>query len=335
MSTAAITLQVSLSPIDYPHARHILPHQLRQWAGQVADVLLVTDTHKVKMGRFAEGWEKNRGPLADLTAELSARYPNVQAVDVDFGPEATKRVSDGFFGGRPVPPKDVRGAPIYPYYWALAAAPQDIVLHVDSDMLFGGGSQQWAREAVAAFEADPDILFCSPLPGPPTRDGSLPGQPKAVPYRTAPHAFRFAGMSTRIFCLSKRRFAERARAITPRRPGVRGTARAVFTGNPLADLAENGLADAMRREHMYRVDFLGAGPGMWSLHPPMRGAEFYARLPALIDRVESGDVPDAQRGHYNIEDAFFDWSSARAARAARPWWIRVGLWATGNPFRSH
>jgi len=333
MSPAAVTLQVSLSPIDYPFARLILPHQLRQWAGQVADVLLVTDTHKVKMGRFAEGWEKHRGPLADLTAGLSAQYPNVRAVDVDFGPEATKRVSDRYFGGRPVPPKDLRGTPVYPYYWALDASPQDIVLHIDSDMMFGGGSQLWASEAVALFDAEPDMLFCSPLAGPPTRDGSLPGQPAAAPYGAKPNAFRFAGVSSRIFCLSKRRFAERIHEVKPRPLGIRGTARAVLQRNPRADMTENVLSEAMRHARMYRVDFLGTGPGMWSLHPPLRGEEFYAQLPTLISRIESGDVPDAQRGFYNIEDVFFDWSSARAARAARPWWIRLAVWATGNPHR--
>jgi hypothetical protein len=39
---------------------------------------------------------------------------------------------------------------------------------------------------------------------------------------------------------------------------------------------------------------------MWSLHPLDRSQRFYERLPALIERVEAGDVPDDQRGHYDV-----------------------------------
>jgi len=328
-----VTFQVNLAPADFPHARHTLPHQLRQWAGQVDEFLLTTDLHRVKHGHFGEGWHERQAPLAALVAECSATHPNVRALDVDYDADASRRVSHAFFRGHPVPPKDLRGAPIYPYYFGLEAAKNDIVIHIDSDMMFGGGSQTWVKEAVALFESDTNVLTCSPLPGPPTRDGTLPGQPAATPYAGLPTAFQFHWFSTRIFALSKRRFADRIGGVKPRGPKLRGAIRAALQGNPMADLAENVFSDAMVGVGMYRVDFLGAGNGMWSLHPPFRSAAFYEQLPDLIARIESGDVPDAQRGHYDITDALFDWSSARAAKRRKPWWVRLGLWATGNPYR--
>ncbi len=328
-----VTFQINLAPADFPHARHTLPHQLRQWAGQVDEVLLVTDLHRVRHGHFGEAWHERRAPLAELISDCAAQYPNVRACDVDYGTDATRRVSEAFFHGRPVPAKDLRGAPIYPYYFGLDAATHDVVIHIDSDMMFGGGSRTWVAEALALFAADRNVLTCSPLAGPPTRDGTLPAQPAALRYAGAPGAFRFSWFSTRIFALSKRRFAERIEGVLPRRPDFRGTVRALLQGNPTADLAENVLSDAMVGANMYRVDFLGTGPGMWSLHPPFRSPAFYEQLPTLIARIESGDVPEGQRGCYDINDSLFDWSAARAAKRRKPWWVRLGLWATGNPYR--
>lgn len=328
-----VTFQVNLAPADLPHARHTLPHQLRQWGGQVDEFLLTTDLHRVKHGHFGEGWDERRAPLAQLIADLAAEFPNIRALDVDYSPASSRRVSDMFFRGRPVPPKDLRGAPIYPYYFGLEAARNDVVIHIDSDMMFGGGSQTWVGEALELFASDPQVLTCSPLAGPPTRDGTLPGQAAAVRYDGLPGAFRFSWFSTRIFALSKSRFTQRIGGVEPRRPEWRGAIRAVLQGNPMADLAENVFSDAMAAAGMYRVDFLGQGNGMWSLHPPYRSAAFYEQLPDLIARIESGDVPDAQCGYYDIKDALFDWSTARAAKRRKPWWVRVGLWATGNPYR--
>jgi hypothetical protein len=328
-----VTFQVNLAPADLPHARHTLPHQLRQWGGQVDEFLLVTDLHRVRHGHFGEGWEERRAPLAALIADCASAHPNIRAIDVDYAADAARRVSDAFFRGRPVPAKDLRGAPIYPYYFGLEAAANDVVIHIDSDMMFGGGSQTWVTEALALFAADPKVLTCSPLPGPPTRDGSLPGQTAAVRYPELPSAFQFHWFSTRIFALSKQRFTASIGGVEPRRPKLRGAIRAALQGNPMADLAENVFSDAMVRAGMYRVDFLGAGAGMWSLHPPYRSAAFYEQLPSLIARIESGDVPDEQRGYYDITDSLFDWSTARAAKRRKPWWVRLGLWATGNPYR--
>jgi len=332
-----VTFQVNLAPADFPHARHTLPHQLRQWSSQVDEFLLTTDLHRVRHGHFGEGWAERRAPLAALIADCAAQFPNIRALDVDYGAAAAGRVSEAFFRGRPVPSKDLRGAPIYPYYFGLEAARNDFVIHIDSDMMFGGGSQTWVQEALDLFTVDPNVLTCSPLAGPPTADGTLPGQPAATKYEWLPTGlnfnFKFNWFSTRIFALSKRRFRDRIGGVEPRRPELRGAIRAALQGNPIADLAENVFSDAMVAAQMYRVDFLGTGNGMWSLHPPYRSAAFYEQLPELIARIESGDVPDAQRGYYDINDALFDWSSARAAKRRKPWWVRLGLWATGNPYR--
>ena len=81
--------------------------------------------------------------------------------------------------------------------------------------------------------------------------------------------------------------------------------------------AEASLSAAMKRAGLVRIDFLGEEPGLWSLHPPYRNAEFYERLPELIKAIEQGEVPEGQLGDYDMNDSMVDWSSAR-----KPAWRR-------------
>ncbi len=80
----------------------------------------------------------------------------------------------------------------------------------------------------------------------------------------------------------------------------------------------------MQRHHLHRVEFLGEPPGMWSLHPPYRSPNFYESLPDLIQRIESGNIPEAQRGDHDVNDSLIDWSSARNALIQNRWWKRLG-----------
>lgn len=325
-----VTLQISLAPSDFPHARHILPHQLRQWADQVQEILLVVDLHRSPNSRFAVAWEERRPLLDRLVTDCAARYPHARVVEVDYGEAAARGVADRWFRGQRVPVKDLRGGPFYSYFFALDAARHDLVLHADSDILFGGGAPRWTDDALALMDADEHVLTTSPFPGPPTADGTLHNQP-ATRYPGASLAYRFGHVSTRVFALSRSRFAARIGGLHASRPGPRGLVRAMLQHQPLYDMPENILSRAMRDHDLVRVDLLGTSPGMWTLHPPHRSALFYDQLPALIDRVERGDIPDGQRGCYDINDSLIDWSSARAAIRARPWWQRLAKRAMGNP----
>jgi hypothetical protein len=122
MSTeSGITLQINLAPTDLPHAKHILPHQLRQWAGQVDEVLLVVDMHRSR-GRFAEGWKERLPGLQMLIEYCCARYGHAHAREVDYSTDVAASISDLFFGGQLVPTKDCKGGPFYSYFFGLYAA---------------------------------------------------------------------------------------------------------------------------------------------------------------------------------------------------------------------
>ncbi len=313
-----VTLQISLAPTDYWHACVLLPHQLRAWRSQTAEVLLSVDLHR-SAGRFAARWNEGRDRLTAFLQTLEG----VRVVPVDYGAAAMARVAAEFFGGQSIPAKDFRGGPYYSYFYGLAEARHPHVLHADSDMFFGGGSPTWLAEATGHMERHPEVLFAAPLPGPPAPDGRLRSQ-KAEAEPGAEHTFRFDTMSTRLFLVDRRRFQKSVGALPPRRPpALRNNLKALIEGNPPADLPEHLFTSAMRARGLVRREFLGAAPGMWSLHPPYRCADFYDKLPELVRRVEAGDVPEAQRGDHDINDSLVDWSEARAALAGNRWWKRL------------
>jgi hypothetical protein len=75
---------------------------------------------------------------------------------------------------------------------------------------------------------------------------------------------------------------------------------------PGYELPERLIGEAMAAAGLCRVDFLGHPPGMWSLHPREKPARFYAQLPGLIAKIETGDVTDQQRGFYDIDDSMLN-----------------------------
>lgn len=311
LSRTPVTLQINLAPTDLPHAVHILPHQLRQWGGQVDEVLFVLDLHR-SLGKFADGWEERLPGIRRLIDDCCMAHPRARAVEVDYAPEAKAAVERYFFAGETMPAKDYRGAPYYAYFFALAAAANDFVLHLDSDMLFGGGSQTWAREALEVLEGRADVLACNPLPGPPTPDGTLRSQ--TLPRQPGDAlAFRSPAVSARLFLLDRRRITN----LRVERPTAKESLGARVDGNPPFLPAEDVISRMMARCRLGRIDFVGDDPGMWAVHPPYRSATFYERLPALVAEIERGDIPDEQRGFHDVEDCLVDWSDVRPSPRRR------------------
>src|ERR1700677_2566349 len=317
----AATLETTRAPTDPPQAVDILPHQLRQWGAQVQEIMFTFDLHRTAHGgRFADGWEERRAPMRELLDELCAAHPGARVAEVDYSPEKMREVAAAFTGEASMPAKNTNGAPISPYFYGLHEASNDLILHLDSDVMFGGASQTWIAEASELLASNPDVLVCNPLPGPPRADGTLVRE-SAPRFEHASPAYSFKTVSSRLFFTDRRRLRERLfplRLLGPVR--LVSAVKARMHGNPPYRAPELSISAVMAKAGLYRVDFLGAAPGMWSLHPPYRSEEFYRELPNLIERIENGDVPDAQRGDYDLNDSMLDWSRARRRRMMRRLW---------------
>jgi hypothetical protein len=306
----ATTLQINLAPTDLPHLIHTLPHQLRQLGDQVDEILLTIDLHR-SSGRYATAWEERLPGFLKFVDDVCAIYPKVRSHEVDYSNEEMARVSAQFFGGKTIPAKDWMGAPFYAYFSGFYHARHNYIFHIDSDMLFGGGCQTWISDAVQLMQTRPEILACSPLPGPPTHDGSLRSQ-TLIPEPYTSLAFRAHGISTRVIFLDRERMISQLAPLSLIRPPLLRNLQSHLEGNASNVIAAEGvLSAAMQQKGLMRMDFLGQSPGMWSVHPPYRSALFYESLPLLIQRIESGEVSDGQRGDHDLNDSMIDWSSVR------------------------
>ena len=324
------TAQLNLHPNDIALVPHLLPHQIRVWGPQVDRVHVTLDTHGSVAGHYrADGMAEKLAAMRELLAGIASAEPKVVIDDVDPSPDARRAVAQAFFGRNDVPLKAWHGGPFYSYLYGLYCANADAIVHFDGDMLFGGGSPVWLDQALGVLNATADALFVGPMPGPPRDDGAVLGHGEH--WRGVRHeplnglgfpAHRFSTVSTRIAVLSPRLLRERLGGPIPwRAPDLRRRLHARLLGNPPDTLnLERSLSVTMAERGLSRIDLLGSGAGMWSLHPPYRSPEFLARLPEFVARVEAGDVPDGQRGRYDLGEPWIDWSAARTAKSrARRW----------------
>ncbi len=327
--TVRSALQINLHPLDARLVAHTLKHQLEAWSGQVDRVVLTVDTKRSRNGRYhGAAYEENRRRLFAEIERMARRFPKLEVAEVDYAPAAREAVRQRYFAtSGDYPEKAYDGGPFHAYFYGLLKADADYVVHMDGDMLFGGGSQSWLDEAIDWFANEPAALFVSPLPGPPRPDGSLanphkpftrfaPVPPERLP--AAYPAYRFRGVSTRIFVLDQRRFDARVGALDIVRPNAMQRLRArLYRQPPLALPAEVVLTAALARHRLCRIDFLGTGPGMYSLHPPYRSELFYRELPRLIARIVANDIPMEQRGDYDLNAGMIDWTDARRQKTSK------------------
>jgi hypothetical protein len=310
-----VSLQINLAPGDYPLMQHLLPHQLNQLQAQVDEIILTVDTQPGK-GRFAEGWFKYKDSLdLFLKMVIEPKYP-VKIIPVDYTPAIKQQVAQYFFGKDNMPVKDFRGGPFYAYFFGLYTAVNNFVFHLDSDMFLGGGSKQWIAEALQYFNTDPACFVMAPLPGPPRADDILVGQ--QVINKPAPFTWQLEGMSTRIFLMDKSKF--KTNKLVLARPSLRNLVKAIVEKHNPADLPEHLIQTFIKTHNLKRIDFLGSGEGMWSLHPPYRTAAFYNQLSEIIKQVENNVLPQKQQGFYDLIDEICDWTDAREKLKNNRWW---------------
>jgi hypothetical protein len=306
-----VIAQISAHPLDVRHMEHLLAHQIRVWSPMVDRIHLTIDTHQSKNGRYrAENYNASYDRLKLLTAEAQKTCANLVVEEVDYHPATKRWVGECFFG-QDIPVKAWDGGPFYSYFYALAQAYARYVIHLDSDMLFGGGSRVWVMDAVKAFRDRPDIDIIAPFPGPPHPAGEIYGHHGEYRYEQSlpPLAYRHQDVSTRCFMIDLKRL-NRFPLLEPSRGRK---IKSLIQGNePVVLEAETCMTQALIRRGSYRLDMLGGQNGLWSLHPPYRSEHFYQQLPQLIEAVEAGKVADGQRGHYDLNDSMIDWSSARA-----------------------
>ena len=307
-----VTLQINVTADDLKHCKYLLYHQLDLFCTQVNEVLLTYDSQPRKILN-EDIFAKNTSDFRAFIDELVPKYNNVRVHEIDYSQDTIDKITETFYK-RTIPTHDYRGAPIYGYLFGIYEARNDYVIHLDSDMFFGGMSKTWIKEAVELLESDDQILSVSPLPGPPHPEKKLVKQIPYFNYKNKEYYFGFHSLSTRIFLCNRKNLFGQLRF---HRPKLRDWAFSIYEKLPGVETLEITIEKYMQRANLIRIDFKGEDPGLWSIHPSYRSDEFYTKIPEMIDRVVKNDVPESQLGYYDFSMDFIDWSDALARYADR------------------
>lgn len=310
MSTSRlpISVQINLAPSDATVSASLLRKQIIKLYPYIHEIVLTLDTHRGK-GRFAEGWLAGRERIQRILSDAILEFPSVRVQEVDYSEKGLELVRK-YFKYPPRPTRDYRGGPHYVYFYGLASCRNDLVFHLDGDIILGGQALSWLRMAIRALK-NPAILAVSTLPGPPSEDGALKQEVEMEDRRKLRYCFN--GLSTQVFMLSRARLSKVAfNSWAP----MRFFPKACMRGQSWYELPEVVVSSYMKRYGLKRMDFGGHGR-FFTLHIPYKSQRLFAALPEIIERVERSLIPAEQSGFYDLHDSLFDFAEERAALARR------------------
>ena len=286
------TLSMLTGPADAPFIGMTLPHLLRMCAYDFRDVIIVVDDLP-KEGRNADA----AGDLLITLNRMQDEGIVSRILRLSTVHDRDRQLSEKYFGRVLPSARDRRGIPLLGWVAGLDEARTDFVVHFDSDMLLHQRpGHSWLTDAMAVMRRDSSAMFVAPRPGPPTVDGGLRGQYVAPTYDEDGN-FRFKQFSSRRFLVSKRRFdalLPTPLLYTSRRDRV---LMGLGFGNAV-QMWEECVSAVLRRSSYYRVHL--ANSNAWSVHCKDHSPRWLAALPSILARVEAGEFPEAQAGHYDL-----------------------------------
>lgn len=274
------------SPLDVQFAKYTLTHLLKMSAYRFREVIAVADDlpRRTISDRHPATLESFSALLRELQdTGLITRCIHLSAVSHN------EELARKHFGSRVLALRDGRGIPLFGWIAGIEAANTEFVVHCDSDMLLHQRGHSWIDEGIGLIEADPLVMFVSPLPGPPTPDGTFPAQ--QIPFTfDIEGRLRFATtFSSRMFLLKKSRFE----TMLPTRLLSFQT-----TGGNYVCTWEKSVSSTLSLSRFCRVHL--RTENAWLMHCLDRSSDWLNLLPSIIEKVEEGSYPPSQAGYFDL-----------------------------------
>jgi hypothetical protein len=305
-----LTVQINLSPGDIGYAELTVPRLVAAHRGQAVEALAVVDCVRPQRTRTVD--PDRQFPEPEYTARVQAicgvaetlrargcfdRVEYLRPGDPVLARTA-RRYLRWFVRGN----KDHRAVALIAYAAGLELARTQYVVHYDADMLlYQAPGYAWAAEAIARLQRHPAAVMATPRVSPPFL--RIPGEPDGPsrhrgddPALRVEGGWRLQWFSTRCFLVDRAR-------LEPYLPLVQGRLLAevvlrMVLGRSYPPALETLLHRRISPAGGWRLDL--DSEQAWLLHPAEKSARFLALLPALLDAVGAGHVPDEQRGWENL-----------------------------------
>ena len=149
-------------------------------------------------------------------------------------------------------------------------------------------------------------MSAAPHPGPPAPDGGIYQRPSAK-WNHDDGFLAFKTWTGRRYLIDTERFQEFLPIRLTHCPWKKRLRR-WLRGKGTANTWESHIKTALAESRYYRADL--DTPHAWTLHCKSRGKPFEDALPQIIERIERGEFPAQQAGHYNLKLDLWQHSSA-------------------------
>jgi len=329
-----ITLQINLSPGDISYANLTVPELVRLHRSAVREVVGVVDVCKPGRTkavdpevRFPEPTFSERVEKIIAIAEgLKSQGVLDRLVVLRPGNEIHELCKKKYLRNLVSHTHDWSGCALTAYLSAFEVVDTKYLLHYDADMLLyqAPGREDWSVTAKRWIESPPAgeekefVVAASPRHSPPfVPQGSpedLPERVCGVPTRPVPGGWLDNWFSTRCFLIHRPRLFETLPLLRGR-VLIEHLARVALRKSwPLSP--EVMMHHAIGRAQKGRRLLLG-DQDVWLLHPAQKPAEYLALLPAIMDSIRRGVVPEGQRGYANIALSLWQEFLAKEVPAAQ------------------
>lgn len=302
-----ITLQINLSPGDINYAELTVP----ALASKHADIkkrLLVVDCCRPQKTKFVnpdvmfpeEKFKQRVERIIGISQKLLNEGHMTDVYYLKPGDPLFRKLSKKYLRGV-YSETHASGGTANMGYWAAIELPDTrYVLHYDGDMMLHQDKQfLWTDEAMKYLKQNEHAVIATPRTCPPVADETfdLPSVHEGRPIESFNDYWINDWFSTRCFLMDRERLAKFLPLI---RSGLlvetllRKYGRKAFPVDPEAILFRS-IAPRGGRHIILK------SKAAWLMHPASKPPEYLSILPAIIDSINTGNVPEEQKGHEDIK----------------------------------
>ncbi len=307
MTVATCSLWILVARTDVPFIRQTIPHLVRMSNFPFQEKVLAIDTAPLSGDKIMRPGIGTMEDLRNCCDQLLKLGVVDRLVDINYNQDYQKKVYLKHLGSVISQTHNYKGYPILGTIFTIEDSGTDYMVHFDSDMLMYQKTDfSWIKESIQLMEKNPEIISMRPLTGPPQENGEI--YQKFTYEKDSDGVFKFKFFSSRVYLINRKRFEKLLplpiiwrsyrQKIFNNLPNFLQTRLNYITGKGKLDSWEIMVSKQLEKTQYYRGVLADAQA--WTLHPKDRSVEFIKTLPEIIARIEVGEYPPQQAGHYDL-----------------------------------